>query len=84
VILTNKKKQQQAAPGYFMAKRIIKLICVVAQVVNADVDVAPYLLIVFIPDYCVSLAEMIIPATDVSQHISTAGFLLLFWFCVND
>jgi hypothetical protein len=61
-----------------MAKRIIKLINVVSQVVNADKDVSPYLLVVFIPDYCVSLAETIIPATDVSQHISTAGKCLCF------
>ncbi len=63
----------KAAPGYFMAKRIIKLISVVSGVVNADRDVSPYLLVVFVPNYCVSLAETIIPATDVSQHISTAG-----------
>ena len=63
----------KAAPGYFMAKCIIKLIHKIGNIVNNDPDIGNLFKVVFIPNYNVSLAEVIVPASDLSQHISTAG-----------
>jgi starch phosphorylase len=63
----------KAAPGYFMAKRIITLICKVADMVNGDPDTAGRLRLAFLPNYRVSAMEIIAPGTDLSEQISTAG-----------
>ncbi|MFY8275075.1 glycogen/starch/alpha-glucan phosphorylase [Pseudoalteromonas sp. SSDWG2] len=63
----------KAAPGYDMAKQIIKLICNVAKTVNDDPRAQPWLRVAFLPNYNVTAMETICPAADLSEQISTAG-----------
>ncbi|HEX5144750.1 MAG TPA: glycogen/starch/alpha-glucan phosphorylase [Mycobacterium sp.] len=63
----------KAAPGYFMAKRIIKLITAVGETVNADPDVNRYMKVVFLPNFNVKNAHLVYPAANLSEQISTAG-----------
>ena len=63
----------KAAPGYFMAKRIIKLITAVGDIVNTDPDVNRFMKVVFVPNFNVQNAHLIYPAANLSEQISTAG-----------
>jgi starch phosphorylase len=63
----------KAAPGYFLAKLIIKLVNNVASVINADERMQPWLRVAFLPDYAVTSMEVICAGTDLSEQISTAG-----------
>ncbi|MEP0814424.1 MAG: glycogen/starch/alpha-glucan phosphorylase [bacterium] len=64
----------KAAPAYIMAKLIIRLICHVGEMLNRDPATSRFLKVIFLPNYRVSLAEKIFPASDVSEQISTAGY----------
>ncbi|KAJ4830575.1 hypothetical protein Tsubulata_017031 [Turnera subulata] len=66
----------KAAPGYEIAKKIIKLCHAVAEKINNDPDIGDLLKLVFIPDYNVSVAELVIPGADLSQHIRSTSYCL--------
>ena len=63
----------KAAPGYRMAKLMIKLISSIAEIVNRDPEISPYLKVVFLPDFNAKNAQYVYPAADLSEQVSTAG-----------
>ena len=64
----------KTAPDYYMSKMVIRLICHVAEMINSDPDTNKVIRVAFLPNYRVTLAERVIPAADVSEQISTAGY----------
>ena len=63
----------KAAPGYYMAKQMIRLICKLGQLIDADPAVREKLRVVYLEDYCVTTSERLMPASEVSEQISLAG-----------
>ena len=63
----------KAAPGYWMAKQVISLICSVGSIINNDPAIGNKLKLIYLENYNVTLAEKVVPATDLSEQISLAG-----------